>query len=497
MNRVKTVYCFAFLTIASLFWGFSRLFLIDAPNVFSHAKEDMSYAWYVPLFSLYVLWRERNEIVKSLSSPSIAGALSSLPFLAMGFLGVRGLQIRFEIVAVVGLFITLPWAFFGFNTAKKMLFPAGFLLFCLPLSTFLDIITIHLRLFATSVAYGALQGFGAEIIKRGTMLMASDGSFSIDIAEPCSGLRSLFALMALTVAYAYFTQPTWPRRIILSALSVPIAVAGNVMRIFTICLVGKYASSEFATGFYHDYSGFVIFFVAIMLMVACGEAISVVSRRCRAKEKTLPREDSRRTDKAPITNADLGVALCVTLAVTVSMAFLAATPKATLTEAPSIRLVDIEGYNCRKLPPAEAEVKGLPEDTIIDKRIYQESDGSWHLVTMVIGGISKGSIHRPELCLSGQGFLMATPRNVEVNGIRWRFITLRNANGADDQGFAYTFFNQAGFYTPSHTGRIFRDVLDRSLFNRIDRWVMVTVNSSSDNFSARKIFFEKLSEKLK
>jgi hypothetical protein len=116
---------------------------------------------------------------------------------------------------------------------------------------------------------------------------------------------------------------------------------------------------------------------------------------------------------------------------------------------------------------------------------------------MVIGGISKGSIHRPELCLSGQGFLMATPRNVEVNGIRWRFITLRNANGADDQGFAYTFFNQAGFYTPSHTGRIFRDVLDRSLFNRIDRWVMVTVNSSSDNFSARKIFFEKLSEKLK
>jgi hypothetical protein len=284
---------------------------------------------------------------------------------------------------------------------------------------------------------------------------------------------------------------------VLSVLSVPIAVAGNVMRIFTICLVGKYASSEFATGFYHDYSGFVIFFVAIMLMVACGEAISAVSRRCRAKEKTLPREDSRQTDKAPITNADLGVAVCVTIVVLVSMAFLAATPKATLTEAPSVRLVDIDGYDCKKLPPAEAEVKGLPEDTIIDKRIYQESDGSWHLVTMVIGGISKGSIHRPELCLSGQGFLMATPRNVEVNGIRWRFITLRNANGADDQGFAYTFFNQAGFYTPSHTGRIFRDVLDRSLFNRIDRWVMVTVNSSSDNFSARKIFFEKLSEKLK
>lgn len=500
MKKEKIVYCLAALAFASLVWGFNRMFFVNAPDAFNYVRADMSYAWYVPLFSLYVIWRERESFIRSFSSPSIFGALACLPFLVMGLLGVRGLQVRLEMVAVIGLIVSLTWAFFGFSTAKRMLFPAGFLLFCLPLSNFLDIITIHLRLLATSVACGTMEGFGVDIVRRGTMLAAADGSFSIDIADPCSGLRSLFALMALTLGYAYFTQPTWLRRGILFALSVPIAVAGNVTRILTICLVGKYASGEFATGFYHDYSGYVVFLAAIVLMVACGEGINALMRKYRPRERAADaQKNAAATDEQASVKGgvSLGVPVAVTVMIIAAMAFLASTPDAVLTEAPSIRLCEIDGYTSEKRPPAEAESKGLPEDTIIDKRLYNAPDGNWHLVTMVIGGKSKGSIHRPELCLSGQGFLMTSPRNAEAGGVKWRLITLRNAHGADDQGFAYTFFNQAGFYTPSHTGRIFRDALDRSLFNRIDRWVMVTVNSSSDDFDGRRRFLEKLSEVIK
>ena len=105
------------------------------------------------------------------------------------------------------------------------------------------------------------------------MLASADGSFSIDVAEPCSGLRSIFALMALTAGYAYFTQPTWTRRGLLFALSVPIAIIGNIARILSIVLVGAYASKSFATGFYHDYSGYVVFLVAIAMMVGCAELL--------------------------------------------------------------------------------------------------------------------------------------------------------------------------------------------------------------------------------
>ena len=216
------------LAILSLLWGFKELLLHHAPSMFRAVEEDLSYAWYVPIFSLYVLWTERQRIVGSLASPSVLGIILSLPFFALGFIGVRGVQIRFEIVAFAGLLITLPWAFWGRETAKRMLFPAGFLLFCIPMASFLDIVTVHLRLLSTSVAYGALKGFGADIVRNGTAIAAADGSFSIDVADPCSGLRSLFALMALSAAYAYFNQKTWVRRGLLFALSVPIAIAGNV-----------------------------------------------------------------------------------------------------------------------------------------------------------------------------------------------------------------------------------------------------------------------------
>ena len=262
------------LTFASAIWGFRLMFEDHLPTVFRSAHEDLSYGWYIPLFSLYVVWRERREIASSLGSPSVVGFALLLPSLCLGFLGIRGYQVRFEILGFVGLLISLPWIFFGKETAKRVLFPALFLLFCLPLHSFLDIVTVHLRQLAVAVAYGVMKGIGVEIVRQGTMLASPSGSFAIDVAEPCSGLRSLFAMAALTAGYAYFTQPTWLRRGILFALSIPIAVVGNIARIFSIVAIAATCSSEFATGFYHDYSGYVVFLVAISLMVACGEFVS-------------------------------------------------------------------------------------------------------------------------------------------------------------------------------------------------------------------------------
>lgn len=270
------------VTLGALVWGFRLLLFEHVPMVFSDGLEDMSYAWYIPVFSLYVVWTERAKIREAAGEPSALGAVLTLPFLLLGFLGTRGIQVRFEILGLVGLLLTIPWAFYGRRLAVRILFPVAYLLFCIPLSTFLDIFTVHLRILASSTAFEVLRGFGADIVRRGTMIAATDGSFSIDVADPCSGLRSIFALSALTVAYAYFSQKTWTKRAVLAASAVPLAVLGNVMRILTICLVANYASPDFATGFYHDYSGYVVFIVAIALMLAVGEGLSRVG--CGKKE---------------------------------------------------------------------------------------------------------------------------------------------------------------------------------------------------------------------
>lgn len=470
------------VVLAAIAWGFNAMILHHAPDMFRAEIEDMSFGWYVPLFSLYVLWTERDKVLASLGAPSWGGLVFALPFLALGFLGVRGVQLRFEIVAFVGLLIAVPWAFFGRATAKAVLFPALFLLFCIPLATFLDVVTVHLRLLASSTAFAVARGLGADIVQQGTMVGAADGSFAIDVADPCSGLRSLFALMALTAGYAYFTQPTWLRRGILFAASVPIAILGNVARILSIVLVANYASSDFATGFYHDYSGFVVFAVAILLMVATGEAITRLFERGSDAQQSA--SDSRQsggdcrqpTAGLRISSSLLVPVLAVFLVVPL-MFYQAATPEVVVAEAPRLSLGELPGFESEELGASEAELTVLPADTTIIKRRYVAQNGDWMVVSLVIGGKSKSSIHRPELCLPAQGFAMRNPRTREVGGRDWRMIEL-SAKDSPSFGFAYTFFNQEGYSTASHVARIFRDVLDRSLLNRIDRWVMVSVHLS-------------------
>lgn len=260
-------------------WGYKSLIFTHAPQVFSDPKEDMSFAWYVPLFSLYVVYREWNKIKSTVSHASWCGLAATVLSLFVGFLGVRGIQIRFEMLSFIALLVCVPWAFFGWNTAKSLMFPAGYLLFCIPLSSFLDVITVHLRLLATAIAANVLHGMNAAVVRTGTMLAAADGSFAIDVAEPCSGLRSIFALMALTAGYAYFSQRTWARRALLFACSVPLAIIGNVIRVLSICAVASFSSPGFASGFYHDYSGYVVFFVAIVLMAGLGELIARWGRK--------------------------------------------------------------------------------------------------------------------------------------------------------------------------------------------------------------------------
>jgi len=270
------------ISLLAVLVGYHLMLGTHAPTAFADKHEDLSYGWYVPLFSLYVLWHERRELVASLGAPSAAGLIAAIPFAFLGFMGARGSQLRFEILGFAGLLVALPWAFFGVRTAKRLLFPAAFLLFCMPLHSFLDIVTIHLRMFSVSAAYAVLQGLGADVVRRGTMLMSASGTYAIDVAEPCSGMRSLFAMMALTAGYAYFTQPSWTRRGLLFALSVPIAVLGNITRIFSIVAIAAVCSPSFATGFYHDYSGYIVFLVAISLMVATGTLITKGAESCAA-----------------------------------------------------------------------------------------------------------------------------------------------------------------------------------------------------------------------
>ena len=177
--------------------------------------------------------------------------------------------------------------------------------------------------------------------------------------------------------------------------------------------------------------------------------------------------------------------------VVAAMLHQARTVDPVLCAAPDAKLVEIGGYTSEPVEVSEAERHTLPADTLFDKRRYRDADGSEFHVSMVIGGRSKSSIHRPELCLPTQGFQMMSPRRAAVGDVDWHLVTLARRD-APAMGFAYTFFNQDGFRTSSHLRRIFRDVWDRSIRGRIDRWVMITVYSTVSDETRLSAFLDKL-----
>lgn len=190
------------------------------------------------------------------------------------------------------------------------------------------------------------------------------------------------------------------------------------------------------------------------------------------------------------------IPVLATLLVVATMVWQGRSGDPVLCEAPSARLGEIAGFTSEPLEPSESERTILPADTQFDKRLYTAPDGTWYQVSLVIGGKSKSSIHRPELCLPSQGFQMMNPRSLDAGGVAWHAVTLARGT-LPPLGFAYTFFNQDGFRTSSHVRRILRDVFDRSFRARIDRWAMVTVNAARADDASLAAFLLQLRDVVK
>jgi exosortase len=135
--------------------------------------------------------------------------------------------------------------------------------------------TFRLQFVITS-AVGFLSNLvGIKINALGTTLSAADNSFNFAIAEGCSGIRSLFAMTMLAAIYVHFTQREIWRKFVIIAFSLVFAIAGNIGRIFTVILVAKFISPSVAGRIYHEYSGFVFFSIALLVMVAFSKLINL------------------------------------------------------------------------------------------------------------------------------------------------------------------------------------------------------------------------------
>ncbi len=238
---------------------------------------DYAHGYLVPFVSVgLMVWKFRKTLHAVPMNTAFSGIFVVLFALLLYWVGARSTNPRILAISMVVLVFGSIWYIAGWRWAKELWFACAFLLFMIPLTFLEPIIAFPLRMIVTQVSVVLLNLCGMEVVRNGTAIHSLTGQFEpLDVADPCSGIRSLVALMALTAIYGYVTMDRWWKKWLLFASSMPLAVIGNMARITTIALVAQGFGQEVATTIYHDYSGYIVFSLAILCMLAVSALMNI------------------------------------------------------------------------------------------------------------------------------------------------------------------------------------------------------------------------------
>lgn len=242
--------------------------------------EDAQYslAFLVPFVSGYFIWKKWPEVKKLERSPSVWGLV--LIFFAMA-LHVAGVILDVSGPSGVSVLLCLLGGclyFHGAALVRTLAFPLAYTVFMIPIpGGVLDLVGFPMQLWASGSAAALLRLFGLEVARSGVNM--SVPGFDFQVAEACSGMSSLVALVGVTAVFAYIIRLPLLCKWILFFLALPIALAANVVRITTIALVGYQWGQDAAMNIFHDWSSPILFVSAVLFLFVISLVLEWISGR--------------------------------------------------------------------------------------------------------------------------------------------------------------------------------------------------------------------------
>ncbi|MEW6074729.1 MAG: exosortase/archaeosortase family protein [Candidatus Omnitrophota bacterium] len=240
--------------IPTLIWMYDRWTVTD--TYYSHG-------FLVPLISAYIVWAKRKEF-KNLD---VCASNSGWLFFLIGIL-IHSLSTLFRISSISGfaLLSIIPGIILltlGKQYLKKLLFPVFFLSFMIPLPQVAIVnISFRLKLLAAQISTFVINNLGVRAVREGSIIRTAHAQLMVE--DPCSGIRSLIALIALGALMAYFSNLSKIKKTILFISSIPIAIATNIIRIVALSLASEIYGEKSATGLFHDTMGILVFVFAFL-----------------------------------------------------------------------------------------------------------------------------------------------------------------------------------------------------------------------------------------
>lgn len=262
------------------FFGFAPLYANHTQAIWPWAwmrflaQYNQEHSKLIPFVVLFLLWYHRKQIGQAQNR----GENSGLIFVALGvffyIVALRALQPRVALFGFPFLLFGIVLYLWGKQVARVLAFPIALFLFMIPLGA-IEQTTFRLQFLSTAIVTALGKLFGMGIHSIGTSIYPNVGDWGFDIAEGCSGIRSLIAMVMITAVYVHiFESKIWKKLTIL-AFSVLFAIIGNAGRLFTIIVVAKLGFPKFAGGVYHDWSDWVFFPIALLTMVGFASLLNL------------------------------------------------------------------------------------------------------------------------------------------------------------------------------------------------------------------------------
>jgi exosortase A len=240
--------------------------------------EEYSHGWLVVPIALYLAWERREQLARVPLRPSrwgLALLAFSLAALAAGTLAAETFVTRMSIVltAVAAIMYVA-----GIEHVKILRFPLAFLLLMIPIPGIIfNRVVFPLQLVASDFGARSLAAAGIPVFREGNLINLAH--MNLDVAEACSGIRSLISLFTLSLLYGYFTEPRTAVRMLLLVSTIPVAIVANGLRVAATGVAANFYGAGVAEGFFHSFSGWIVFVVAGVALLGIHRSASLLLRR--------------------------------------------------------------------------------------------------------------------------------------------------------------------------------------------------------------------------
>ncbi len=262
---------------------------------------NYSHGLLIPLIIGYIVWADRERLGRERLRPSLfwGGLIVVFAMLCL-WVGTAGAELYVQRMSLVLMLAGIVIYFWGWRLLRFLLVPLGLLILAIPIPAIIfNKIAFPLQLFASRCAVWTMRLFDIPVLRQGNVIelmpRGARETKKLEVVEACSGIRSLMTLVTLAVVFAYFTRPRdndgdggllqrvksygfW-RSVILVVSAVPIAILTNALRVSGTGVLAHYYGTQVADGFFHSFSGWVVYIVAFLLLFAVGWLLDRIGRR--------------------------------------------------------------------------------------------------------------------------------------------------------------------------------------------------------------------------